>query len=148
SVRQLVSRAKRSLSTRRRRSEPDPTGHAALLGAVGLAVQTGDLEGLKRVLASDCVFVSDGGGKVVAATREVHGAERVAKLLIGLARKQQGAWTFEPAVLNHQPAVLILEDGRLTTATVFTLQAGRVARIDQIRNPDKLVSLRSVAATR
>lgn len=85
-VRKLFSRA-------RRRMRDAPVGSASPEQASSLATrfvaacQAGSLRELQALLAEDAVFQSDGGGHIKAARRRVLGAERVAKMLVGLRRK-------------------------------------------------------------
>ena len=141
-VRQLVKRSKAHLAEHRPRFEPARDAHLLLLAALGHATQTGDLEGLKALLADDAVFVSDGGGKALAALKPVRGATAVARLLIGLTQKFHTGGTFEPQVFNGQPGLRLSNEGVLDSAIVFCIAAGRVTAIYSIRNPDKLDRLR------
>lgn len=137
-TRKLVSRSKATVARVRRRPQTDPAVVGPMLGAVMLAIQSGDLEGLKGLLAESCSFTSDGGGKVLAATQVVKGADRVARLLIGLAKKFGEGVRPEFVSLNHQPGLLLWQDDMLTGATVFTVVDGLLVDVHQIRNPDKL----------
>ncbi|MBW3607166.1 MAG: hypothetical protein KY463_02215 [Actinobacteria bacterium] len=60
---------------------------AELVGAFAVATAQGDLEALMAVLDPDVVWRSDGGGKVVASRKIQHGADRVARINVALARK-------------------------------------------------------------
>ena len=48
------------------------------------ACVTGNLEELMTVLHTDAELVADGGGKALAATRPVLGADRIAEFMIGV----------------------------------------------------------------
>jgi RNA polymerase sigma-70 factor (ECF subfamily) len=146
-VRQIVSRARRTVRARRRPS-PDPAMHAVVLGQLVQAVQTGDLAAATALLAPDCSFTSDGGGRVPAATRVVRGADAVARLLVGLAHRFGDGVVPTLATLNHQPALLLWRGDVLEAATVFTIAHGRLLDIHQLRNPDKLRHLHDTPARR
>ena len=45
-----------------------------------------DVDALAKVLTEDAVMLSDGGGKVLAVPRPLHGGALVAKTFIGFAR--------------------------------------------------------------
>jgi AhpD family alkylhydroperoxidase len=51
----------------------------------------GDIQGLLSLLSEDVVLYSDGGGTAVTARNPVYRSDRVARLLLGLARKRP-AW--------------------------------------------------------
>lgn len=141
-VRQLVKRSKTHLAAHRPRFEPAQDAHLLLLAAFGHATRTGDLEGLKALLTDDATLVSDGGGQVVAALKPLHGADPVARFLVGLFRKFGAATTAVPRSFNGQPGLLLLNGDAVDSAVVFCIAAGRVTAIYSIRNPVKLQHLR------
>ena len=103
------------------------------------ALQRDDVAELERVLTSDVVFVSDGGGKAFAATVPVLGRDRVTKLLSGLVRKGASRLRgVELVYLNGLPGVLLYEDTGLATAFAVQTNAQGVSAIYAVRNPDKL----------
>lgn len=140
-TRQLVRRSKQHLSENRPRFEAARDAHLALLAAMGMASQTGDLDGLKALLAEEVRFVSDGGGKATAALRPVVGVDAVARLLIGLTQKFGSGQTYAPRRFNGQPGFVAQEDGRIVSAVVLCIADGRVTGILSVRNPDKLAHL-------
>ena len=48
------------------------------------AVSNGDLQALEELLADDVVLHGDGGGRVRAITRPVHGRAKVARMLLSV----------------------------------------------------------------
>ena len=89
------------------------------------------------VMSPDVVLLTDGGGKVQAALRPILGAGKVARWLQGVL--PEGATvTFEWAVANGSPAVLLNLDGQLDTIASVLVIDSRVAEIYMVRNPDKL----------
>jgi len=141
-TRQLVRRARQHLGAGERRYPADDPAHTELLGAFMHAVVAGDLDALTQLLADDAVATTDGGGVVQAALRPIHGADAVARFVVGLQRKFGAGVQVRPARLNHQPAlVLSAPDGELS-AVVFTIEDGRIAAIHSVRHPDKVAHLR------
>ncbi len=138
-ARQLVRRARQHIDAERPRFDPDSEHRDLLVARFATAVVTGDLSGLQDVLAHDVQFWSDGGGKVAAAIRVVQGADRVAKLLIGLAGKdRRGDPQTEFVPINGQPG-FVLRDGRAIYSTLsFDIVGGRITAVRSVRNPDKL----------
>jgi RNA polymerase sigma-70 factor (ECF subfamily) len=134
--RQIASRARRKLAA-------GPARHAvgAERGVVDellLAVATGDMDAVLHRLAPDVVCVSDGGAKRRAARRPVIGRERVARLLVNLARRVPGRISVERATVNGDPGLIVTIDGSVDFVAAFEVDDGRVAAIWIIRNPDKL----------
>lgn len=139
-VRQLASRARRRLRDAAPRHDVDPAAHAAVVERFLGAAVGGDLGALIELLDPDVEAVSDGGGKVSAALRPVRGADRVARFLAGLARKNAGAETSVVRV-NGLMGIAMRRDGRPDTVISFAVAGGRVTRIHIVRNPDKLAGL-------
>jgi RNA polymerase sigma-70 factor (ECF subfamily) len=106
------------------------------------AIHGGDLQELMNLLDQDVVLYGDGGGKVQAALKPIHGATKVAKFFVGLARK--GALDgIVPvfAELNRQPALINYVDGLVRNAVVFDIAEGRIRGIYSVANPEKLEAL-------
>ena len=57
-------------------------------GKFGAATQSGDLDALKQLLASDVRIVMDGGGKVRPAWTVIDGADRAVQLLVDATRRR------------------------------------------------------------
>src|SRR5919198_618492 len=85
--RQLAVRARRRIQEGKPRFEASKRERDTLARRFFAAMEEGDVEGLKELLAADAGMYGDGGGKAPAVGRPVHGAERVARLLHGLARQ-------------------------------------------------------------
>jgi RNA polymerase sigma-70 factor (ECF subfamily) len=130
-------------------SEIDPK-HAQLLSAFTAATQTGDLNRLTQMLASDVRLVTDGGGKVRAALNVIEGADRVAQLMIEVTRKRPDSWwrddfTLRFGIVNGLPAAIVeAPEGVMQTAAV-EIEGDVIRALYVVRNPDKL---RHLAATR
>jgi RNA polymerase sigma-70 factor (ECF subfamily) len=143
-VRQLASRARRHVTAARPRRPVTAAEHRRLVEAFLRAAGDGDLEGLTAVLDPDVVFTADGGGLAIAARRPLLGARRVAKAWIAITSRASAAVRRELITINDRAGLLIEDPQRSgRTALAFTVDGGRIVRIDVIRNPAKL---RRVAA--
>lgn len=143
--RQLASRARRNVKADYARREVAQEEHERLFTAFAAAVRDFDVDALARVLAEDAVLLADGGGKVSAVPRPLHGAALIAKTFIGFARlPASGGWRLQPARVNGLPGCLVFDDrdgGRLVQTIALAPSAGAPDRIGAIyiqRNPDKL----------
>jgi RNA polymerase sigma-70 factor (ECF subfamily) len=92
------------------------------------------------MLAADAVLHGDGGGKAPALAAPVHGAERVARLLVGLARRGRAVGMgARPAGINGRPGLLTTDpDGRIVGVLALDIADGRIQTVRSIVNPDKL----------
>jgi RNA polymerase sigma-70 factor, ECF subfamily len=138
SCRQIVSRAEQRIHDQRPRFAPDPVQAERLTGAFLQACSTGDLDGLVRILASDAVLYSDGGGKVHAALAPIRGADRIARFFMGIMKKAPPSMEVRRARVNGQPGLMTIVDGQLSLVLTLDVVDGRIANCFVIRNPDKL----------
>lgn len=109
------------------------------------ALAAGKVNTVVAMLSEDAVLLSDGGGKVSAATRPLVTREAVAKFLIGVTAKQtisaDGTSGYELTKLNGQAGLLFRSGTVVHTAVLFALDEGLLSRVYIIRNPDKLAHL-------
>jgi len=141
--RQIFSRARKEIAGRQKHFTPAPEAHRRLLAGFVQAVGAGDLKGLTDLLTEDVALWTDGGGKARgAATRALHGRERVAAFLIASPRfiAPQDI-SFDMPNVNGEPAIVMREHGRAVLVMTFEIDAGRIQRLRFIANPDKLQRL-------
>ena len=138
--RQIAVRARRHVEAGRPRFEASRRQREELATRFFAAVERGDTEGLVGLLAADVVLHGDGGGKAPALAAPVHGAERVARFLIGLARRGRATGIgARPAEINGHPGILTTDpEGRLLGVLAIDIADGRVQTVRSIVNPDKL----------
>jgi RNA polymerase sigma-70 factor, ECF subfamily len=138
--RQIAARARRHIEAGRPRFETSRRQREELARRFFAAVEQGDTEGLVGLLAADAVMYGDGGGKAPALTSPVHGARRVARFLLGLARRGEAVgMSVRPAEINGQPGLLAYDpQGRLVSLLALDIADGRVRTVHSIVNPDKL----------
>jgi RNA polymerase sigma-70 factor (ECF subfamily) len=137
-VRQLVHRARTRVRTERTRVQTSPDEHERLLDRFVHALNTDDAPALLALLAPDVVLASDGGGQARAARRRVVGADRVVRFLLGVSRKFGRNYRRRVTQLNGRPAVLVFDDGVLSSATIADVGGGRISALHVVRNPEKL----------
>lgn len=116
----------------------------AVVGEFLGALAARDLPRLTALLTEDSVAIADHGGKAKAAMRPVHGADRVARLIHGLASKGDKSGLpldYTVVRLASGPALLARLGGVVITAICFEVRGDRVAALHFMRNPDKLARL-------
>jgi RNA polymerase sigma-70 factor, ECF subfamily len=143
--RKLASRAREHVEARQPRFDVDPQAHREVVDAFGRATTTGDVQGLLELLEPDAVLTSDGGGVVRALPEPLRRAPDIAAFLGALGARVPGL-TARASAVNGSPALLVFEDGRISSVLVLGVREGRVARIDAVRNPDKFHGLRHLTA--
>jgi RNA polymerase sigma-70 factor, ECF subfamily len=149
--RQLAARARANVRTARPRGVIAPPAssdgidakHARLLSAFTAAVESGDLNVLTQLLASDVRVITDGGDKVRAALNAIDGADRVAQFLVDVTRKRPGAWLRDDfkmrfALVNDLPGVVVDSPEGPVQTTAFEIEGEVIKALYVVRNPDKL----------
>jgi RNA polymerase sigma-70 factor (TIGR02957 family) len=137
-VRQTAHRAREHVAARRPRGVVSPAETQAAFEAFRRAVETGDLQGLLDILAPDVVALGDGGGVVQAVLRPVVGASRVARLLGGGLSRFGPVASLQSAQVNGYPALILRINGQIDTVIAVHIDAGLIAGLYAVRNPDKL----------
>lgn len=142
--RQLFSRAKKHLAENRPRFRSSPQEHREILTRFLRAIQVGELEGLMSLLAEEVTSVSDGGGKAHAATRPLHGRERVARFFLGIRRfaPSEGVDVSIEEV-NGEPAIILRRISGVPIAVLTVeIDDGVIRALRNILNPDKLLAFK------
>jgi RNA polymerase sigma-70 factor (TIGR02957 family) len=150
-ARQLAARARRHVDERRPRFDATREQRERLADRFFAAVGDGDVRALEAMLAEDVVLAGDGGGKVPALARALHGARRVARTLAAWARQRQrlGGATLRRVEVNGQPGVMILDaDKKVISVMALDIADDRVQGVHSIVNPEKLRHLGTVADVR
>ncbi|MFI6515637.1 RNA polymerase sigma-70 factor [Spirillospora sp. NPDC050679] len=137
-VRQIAHRARAHVAARRPRDQVNAADAQAALQAFQRAVETGDLQSLFDILAPDVVLLSDGGGVKQAVPRPIVGGDKVARLLAVGLRKVGAAISFEPALVNGCPALILRLGGEMEGVVAVRVEEGRVTGLYFVRNPEKL----------
>lgn len=140
-VRQLATRARAHVSARAPRVNVGSAEHNATVTTFLRAAAGGDLSALLTALDPDVILTSDGGGQVSAARRPVHGAERVARFVVGIAAKIRPSERVHVINVNGAPGLGLFDSGGLTAVVSLTVSGDRITRVDLIRAPGKLPPL-------
>src|ERR687897_210922 len=143
-VRQLATRARRHVEQRRPRFQTTRGQHDELARRFFAAAEGGDLAGLEALLAHDVELSGDGGGKVPALARTLHGRNRVARALINFFRQvaRLPGVSSRPVEVNGGPGALLLDgQQRLISVLALDIAGGQITSISSIFNPDKLTHL-------
>jgi RNA polymerase sigma-70 factor (ECF subfamily) len=144
-VRQLAHRAREHVHARRPRFDADPGEHRQITERFLAACYSGDVRGLLELMSPDVGVVADGGGKAKAARRPVVGADKVARLLVGIAGDGLGSLAVRFARINGQVGVVAETSSAPVVVAIADVVDGLVHRVYIFANPDKL---RGVASAR
>lgn len=140
--RQLASRARSHVRVDRPRFEVPKEQGLELAEAFFAASRSGDIGGLRAMLAQDVAQYSDGGGKRPAATVPVFGIDGVTRLWESLVKlfSRSNSSIVRYTYINGLPGFVSMEsDGVQTTA--LDIRDGKIVGIYVVRNPDKLARI-------
>ncbi|MGA7805173.1 MAG: RNA polymerase sigma factor SigJ, partial [Bradyrhizobium sp.] len=113
--------------------------HARLLQAFSEAVASGDISRLASLLRDDAIAITDGGGRKPAALNPIIGADKIARLFIGLAAKHADhVLRIVPTMINGSIGALLYLDGEIDHTLSMAIDGEKIATIYLVRNPDKL----------
>ncbi|MEW2446763.1 RNA polymerase sigma-70 factor [Streptomyces parvulus] len=144
-VRRLAVRARGHVEERRPRYDVDPVRRRDLTERFLAAAAGGDLAGLMELLAPDVRLVGDSGGKSKAPLRVLESSDKVARFLLGAARKGVPDFSHRFLEINGGPALLALSGGRPDSVFQIEVADGLIQSVYIIRNPDKLLALADLA---
>lgn len=136
--RQVLHRAHQHLEQRRPRFEVSREQQERITSQFLHASLGGDMQGLLSLLAEDVVFAADSGGKVWAGLKPVHGADKVARGVLGGRRFLPPGIQGSIEEVNGQPAIVGYVDGRPVIVVLLYIEGERIRRVYQVVNPDKL----------
>lgn len=141
-VRQIAHRAREHVQARRPRFDSDEDRRREATARFIAACSGGDLNAMMRLLAPDVTAWSDGGGKITAALRPLHGPDHVARWTLGvLAKTRSAGVTLRPAPINGELGVLLAVGELPVGALTFDLADNRIRNLRLQVNPDKLGGL-------
>ncbi|MCW2685835.1 MAG: polymerase sigma factor, sigma-70 family [Mycobacterium sp.] len=144
SARQLASRARRTVS-----ADPAPAAdgqHDEMVGRLMAAMAAGDMAAVVGLLHPEVTFTGDSNRRAPTAARVIHGPDKVARFLFGLARRYGPAFftSNQLALINgelgaYTPGVPAA-DGHpemLRHIVAMTVRDGKVCAVWDVANPDK-----------
>lgn len=141
-VRQIARRARNHVQARRPLQDVDAGDRREVTEKFLAAAQGGDVNALMDLLAPDVTLWNDGGGKVTAARRPLHGPDHVARWLLGAMAKPTSAGVrLEPQEINGELGLLVVLGDLPVGALTYDILDGRVQGIRFQVNPDKLAGL-------
>lgn len=137
--RQVVHRARERVRGARKRFDVTESVKAALLQKFMTATHARDEQALLELFAPEATWTADGGGKARAAPLPIVGADRIARLVLGLREK---FWApdrvMQFATVNGEPGLCIRDGNRLVATMSIETDGERILAVYAVVNPDKL----------
>ena len=127
--RQVVHRARERVRGDRKRFDVTESAKAAMLHRFTAAMRARDEQALLALFAPDARWTADGGGKTAAGRLPIIGAERIARLVVGIWDK---IWadnrTLEIATVNGETGLCLRDGDRLTGTMSIATDGERILR--------------------
>jgi len=137
--RQVVHRARERVRSDRRRFEVTESAKAAMLQKFLAAMEARNEQALLALFAPDATWTADGGGKTAAGLHPIAGADRIARLVIGLREKFWAAdRSLHVETVNGETALCMRDGARLTATISIATDGEHIHAVYAVVNPDKL----------
>jgi RNA polymerase sigma-70 factor (ECF subfamily) len=139
-VRQIAKRARDHAGDSTRRQPVDEEERQRLANAFLVASVSGDVEQIRELLAADAIMYTDGGGVVTAARKPIYGADKIARFMVGVQRKD--AYPDDPVftrvLVNGDPGVRMdSEAGGFLSIVAVEVAEGAIQSIRIFNNPER-----------
>ncbi|WP_027081183.1 RNA polymerase sigma factor SigJ [Luteimonas mephitis] len=140
--RQLVTRARAHIERAKVRHVTPRERQRRLLAAFGTAIATGSVDALAGLLSDDVRLSADGGGRVSAARRVMHGPAEVLRFIQAGLHAWWASGQLEEATINGNRGFLFRDGGDINATVSFAYdEAGLLTDVFIMRNPDKLARI-------
>ncbi|PJZ85445.1 sigma-70 family RNA polymerase sigma factor [Leptospira harrisiae] len=136
--RQIYSRARTAIHSRKKKFEPDLQLHSKLLLEFSFACYHQDTKSLTKLLCEDVIAYSDGGGKIHAARIPIPGIQRVITLLNKTTEKKAKSTEIYFGYANGSPALIGYTNEVPSFVQIFTIKNKKIDAVFNLVNPDKL----------
>lgn len=137
-ARQLASRARRRVAKAKKFTrQVSKAEREQVLVTFRAAYEAGDLAGLVRLLHPGAVYVTDGGGKVSAARKLIHGGERVAEVMVRVGERWRPD-RIDFVEVGGELALVCYREGHVFSVDTLGITDGLITAYRRVINPDKL----------
>ena len=103
------------------------------------AIDARNEDALLQLFAPDATWTADGGGKSAAGLHPIVGADRIARLVVGLRER---FWApnraMRIATINGETGLCFVDGDRLTAVLSIATDGARILNVYAVVNPDKL----------
>jgi len=140
-ARQILHRAREKIQRPRSRFQVDHRQQQRLMEAFLNACEKSDEEELKRLLAEDVSFFSDGGGKVAASVVPLYGHASVLRFWLPVVDRIKHNIEVRFVEVNGCPGAMFLnkETGKIDTIFTIDIEGDKIAGLYVVRNPEKIL---------
>jgi RNA polymerase sigma factor (sigma-70 family) len=139
-VRQLVSRARKRV-TSERRTPASASAQRELLASFITAARSGDMSALERLFAPGVTSLSDGNGVTRVSRRPVVGVVRVAKYITAISTWFWDGMDVQWVTTNGQVSAMLVRNGNVFGVLAVTASAEGIDHLLWMVNPEKITAV-------
>jgi RNA polymerase sigma-70 factor (ECF subfamily) len=139
-VRQIAKRARDHAGDSTRRHPVAEEERQRLADAFLLASISGDVERIRELLAADAIMYTDGGGVVTAARKPIYGADKIARFMVGVQRKDgyPADPIFTRVLVNGDPGVRMDSEAEgFLSIVAVEIGEGSIQCVRFFNNPER-----------
>jgi RNA polymerase sigma-70 factor (ECF subfamily) len=136
--RQIVHRARERVHQDRPRFEVNEEARKNLVERFLTALRARDNATLLSLFAPDATWTADGGGKVKAARKVVHGGRLVSRFALGIWQRYLEDKTAHLTPVNGEYGLVVYDAHKPFCVFTFETDGARIHAVYAIVNPDKL----------
>src|ERR671930_490108 len=137
-ARQLASRARRRVRAEGTVPDADLETQREVVDAFVAASREGDFDRLVALLDPDVVLRADLGPAAAQKSREIRGAEAVARGAVTFSRL---GLSMRRALINGVPGGVSMREGRPFSVGAFIVRGGKIVEMDFLADPERLARL-------
>lgn len=142
--RQMVHRARTRVRGERARFAVPVETTERLLDRFLAALHADDRDAMMALIADDASFAADGGGKVSAIRKVIHGASTIARFLLGIESKWGRDTRHVVEWINGEPAIVSYYGEQVFCTTSVQSDGERLTAFYRVLNPEKLRHAKAV----
>ena len=142
--RQVLSRARKSLASKRHRFEVATQEHHAILDRFFAASRGGDMNALIDLLSQDVTLHLD-ADRSTPVPEIISGRDKVARGLSSGGKRLPSSLIVRKALVNNQVALVCFNDDRPFSVLVLDISDGKIVAVYILTNADKLAHLSRLA---
>jgi len=139
-VRQLVSRARKHM-TSERRTPASAAAQRELLTSFIAAARSGDMTALEHLFAPGVTSLSDGNGATRVSRRPVVGVARVAKYITAIATWFWDGMDVRWVTANGQTSAVLVRHGHVYAVLTVTASTEGIDHVLWLVNPEKIAAV-------
>lgn len=115
--------------------------HRSDISEYVVAIQTGNVALVEQMLSREISLYADGGKNIKVVRELTSGRTNTLDLLLYVYNTYQKSLRLKLILMNHQPALLYMNEDRLINCQIFEWKEDKIVNIFSVVDPQKLLHL-------